>query len=63
MNPDVNKAFFKVAFWISVISGFLMFHLEPGTPSYVINVASLVVGITLMGVIVLFLRISGTKED
>lgn len=65
MNPKVDEAFFKIAVWITAISGFLAFFLKPGTPSFIINIASLVVGVTLMGVITLAVRLRsmGTDKD
>lgn len=63
MNPKVDEAFFKIAVWITAISGFLAFFLEPGTPSFIINVASLLVGIALMGVITLSIRLRSIGAD
>ena len=63
MSPEIDKAFFRIAVWISAISGFLVFFLEPGTPSFFINIASLLVGIILMGVITLFMRLRSTTEN
>ena len=63
MNPVVDEVFFKIAVWITTISGLLALCLEPGTPSFVINIASLLVGITLMGVIALSIRLRSMGAD
>ncbi|NMB44819.1 MAG: hypothetical protein GX998_00235 [Firmicutes bacterium] len=57
MNPDVHKGVFKLAVWITVTAGILLLILEPGTPSFWISIASLVIGVLLMGVIVLITRV------
>lgn len=57
MNPDIDRAVFKVAVWIAVTAGVLVCTLEPGTPSFWISIVSLVIGILLMGVIALIRRI------
>ncbi|NLK08327.1 MAG: hypothetical protein GX316_06455 [Firmicutes bacterium] len=58
----VEEAVFKIAVWITIVSGALMFVLEPKTPSFVINIGSLIVGIILMGVIALSIRLQNTGE-
>lgn len=64
MNPEPNKAIFKLAVWITVTAGILMFVLETGTPAFWINAVSLVVGLLLVGVIILITRmISGIDGE
>lgn len=64
MNPEPNKAIFKLAVWITVTAGILMFVLETDTPAFWINAVSLVVGLLLVGVIILITRmISGIDGE
>jgi hypothetical protein len=56
MNPNINRAVFKIAVWITVTAGVLVCTLEPGTPSFWISIVSLAIGVLLMGVIALITR-------
>ena len=53
MAPELLKLFFRIGMFVTVVALFLVFSVPRGTPEYVVSVMSLIVGVTLLGIIVL----------
>ncbi|HMN14563.1 MAG TPA: hypothetical protein PKD55_19775 [Bellilinea sp.] len=48
MSPEVGRLWFRIAFFLVLISAGLLFILKPGSAEYVVTVMTLVVGILLI---------------
>ncbi len=56
MNPDVGRAWFRIATTISVLSAVLVFLTKPGTAERVVSVITLLIGLVFIGTIILLIR-------
>jgi len=56
MNSELGLAWFRVAIFITLVSGALLFFLTPGTAEFIISVASLVVGLGFIALIALIVK-------
>ncbi len=45
MDPQVGRAGFRIAFYVTMVSGVLLFFLRPGTAEFVVATLSLLVGL------------------
>ena len=51
MSPEMGKSFFRIAFFITLVSAALLPFLTPGTAEFVVDVLALGVGLMFIGVI------------
>ncbi len=56
MSPQAGQTWFRVAFFITLMSALLLFVVRPGTAEFVIDVTTLVIGLIFMTVIVVIAR-------
>ncbi len=56
MNPDIGRAWFRIATTITVVSAALVYLTEPGTAERVVSVITLLMGLLFIGVIVILIR-------
>lgn len=57
MNPQLGKAWFQVASFITIVSAILLFVVTPNTPEYVITALSLLIGLVFMALIILAIKL------
>lgn len=58
ISPGVGQAAFRWAMFIVVFSGILLLFVRPGTPSFVITVFMLAVGLVFAALIFVLVRIN-----
>ena len=51
MSPEMGKSFFRIAFFITLVSAALLPFLTPGTAEFVVDVLALGVGLVFIAVI------------
>jgi hypothetical protein len=56
MNPDLGRAWFRIATTITFVSAILVFLTEPGTSERVVSVITLLIGLLFIGGIVFLVR-------
>jgi len=56
MPPEMGRAFFRIAFFVALVSAVLLFFLTPGTAEFVVDVLALGVGLLFIGIIVFLAR-------
>lgn len=56
MSPELGQAWFRIAFFITLVSGVLILFQSPGSAEFVISVTSFVIGLVFIAVIVLVVR-------
>ena len=56
MNPDVGRAWFRIATTITVVAAVLVFLTEPGTAERVVSMITLLIGFIFMGTIIVLIR-------
>lgn len=56
MPPEFGKIWFRVAFFIVLISAVMLPFQKPGSAAQVITVLSLGIGLTLIGLIVIIVK-------
>ncbi|HEY65754.1 MAG TPA: hypothetical protein G4O02_14410 [Caldilineae bacterium] len=45
MDPQIGRAGFRIAFYVIIVSGVMLFFLQPGTAEFVISALSLAIGL------------------
>lgn len=56
MPPEMGRAFFRIAFFVTFVSAALLPFLSPGTAEFVVDVLALGVGLVFMGVVAFVAR-------
>lgn len=56
MNPEAGQAWFRIAMLLTLVSGALLFIVEPGTAEFIVTVTTLVIGLVFIGVIAVAVR-------
>lgn len=56
MSPQMGRTWFRVAFFITLMAGLLLFLQTPGTAEFVITVFTLGLGLLFMVVIIVIAR-------
>ena len=56
MSPEMGRAFFRIAFFVTFVSAALLPFLSPGTAEFVVDVVALGVGLAFIGAIALVVR-------
>ena len=61
MSPEMGRAFFRIAFFVTFVSVGLLPFLSPGTAEFVVDVLALGVGLLFIGAIALIVRWSARE--
>lgn len=56
IDPYLGLGIFRIAIFIILVSGVLIFFLEPGTSTFVVDVLALISGLVLAGLVALLVR-------
>lgn len=56
IDPYVGLGVFRIAIFIILVSGGLLFFLEPGTATFIVDVLALFSGLVLAGLVVALVR-------
>ncbi len=56
MTPDIGRAWFRIAIFILLVSGILIFATARDSAEFVISVTSFVIGLILLAVVVIMVR-------
>jgi hypothetical protein len=56
MPPEMGRAFFRIAFFVTLVSAALLPFLSPGTAEFVVDLLALGVGLVFIGIIAFFAR-------
>jgi hypothetical protein len=56
MNPDLGRAWFRIALTITLLSAMLVFFTESGTAERVVSIITLLIGLIFIGTIVVLVR-------
>jgi len=56
MNPDVGRAWFRIATTITLVSAVLVFLTKPGTAERVVSVITLIIGLLFIATIIILIR-------
>ncbi len=56
MPPEMGRAFFRIAFFVTLVSAALLFFLTPSTAEFVVDVLALGVGLLFIGIIFFLAR-------
>jgi hypothetical protein len=59
ISPQLGRAAFRIAFMMFVVSGIMVFAVDPGTAEHIISVVTLVLGIVFMAIIFVLVRLFG----
>ena len=59
MPPEMGRAFFRIAFFVSFVSLVLLPFLTPGTAEFVADVLALGIGLVFIAAIVIAVRLTG----
>jgi NADH:ubiquinone oxidoreductase subunit H len=55
-NPQVSRMFFRIAFYITLVSAVLLLALKPGSAEFVVAGITLFIGLVSIAVIALIVR-------
>lgn len=61
MTPEMGRAFFRIAVFVTLVSLALLPFLRPGTAEFVVNVLSLAVGLVSILIVVVLARWSARR--
>lgn len=61
MSPEMGRAFFRIAFFVTFVSAALLPFLSPGTAEFVVDVLALGVGLVFIAAIALIVRWSARE--
>jgi cbb3-type cytochrome oxidase subunit 3 len=56
LSPELGQAWFRIAFFITAVSGVLILFQIPGSAEFVISVTSFVIGLIFLGVVTIVVR-------
>ena len=56
MPPEMGRAFFRIASFVTLVSAALLFFLTPGTAEFVVDVLALGVGLLFIGILAFLAR-------
>jgi hypothetical protein len=59
MDPQIGLAGMRIALFLILVAGGMLFFLEPGTPEFTITVVTLGIGLAFAGIIIALVRIVG----
>ena len=58
MDPQIGRAGFRIAFYVAMVSGTMLFFLRPGTAEFVVAALSLLMGLLFGAVIAILVWVS-----
>jgi len=61
MPPEMGRAFFRIAFFITLVSAALLPFLSPGTAEFVVDLLALGVGLVFISIVAFFARWSARR--
>ena len=56
MSPELGQAWFRIAFFITAVSGVLILFQAPGSAEFVISVTSFVIGLIFIAIVAVVVR-------
>jgi hypothetical protein len=56
ISPQLGRAIFRIAFYVTLVPAALMFFLEPGSAEFVVAGVTLLIGLVFIVLIVLVVR-------
>ena len=56
MTPEMGRSFFRIAFFVTIVSVVLLPFLTPGTAEFVVDVLALGIGLVFMGLVAFLAR-------
>ncbi|MGC8970630.1 MAG: hypothetical protein ACP5K2_00335 [bacterium] len=56
IDPYIGLGVFRIAIFVILVSGGLLFFLEPGTATFVVDVLALLSGIGLAGLVIFLVK-------
>ena len=59
MDPHIGQAGLRIAIFLILVAGGMLFFLEPGTAEFSITVVTLGIGLIFAGIIIVLVRIAG----
>lgn len=59
MDPQIGQAGLRIAIFLILTAGGMLFFLQPGTPEFSITVVTLAIGLIFAGIVVALVRIVG----
>lgn len=59
MDPQIGQAGFRIALFLILVAGGMLFFLRPGTPEFSITVVTLALGLILAGIVIVLVRLVG----
>ena len=59
MDPQIGLAGMRIAIFLIMVAGGLLFFLEPGTAEFSITIVTLGIGVIFAGIVIAFVRIVG----
>ena len=59
MDPQIGQAGFRIAIFLVLAAGGMLFFLTPGTPEFSITVVTLVIGLLFAGIVIAIVRLVG----
>ena len=59
MDPQIGLAGLRIAIFLILVAGGMLFFLTPGTAEFSITVVTLAIGLVFAGIVVLLVRIAG----
>ena len=58
MDPQIGRAGFRIACYVAMVSGTMLFFLRPGTAEFVVAALSLLVGLLFGAVVAVLVWVS-----
>jgi hypothetical protein len=59
MDPQIGQAGFRIALFLVLVAGGMLFLLQPGTPEFSITVITLALGLIFAGIVIVLVRLVG----
>ncbi len=59
MDPEMGKAGFRIASFLILTAGGMLFFLQPGTAEFIITLVTLGIGIIFAGIVIALARVVG----
>ena len=59
MDPQIGQAGFRIALFLILAAGGMLFFLQPGTPEFSITVVTLAIGLVFAGIVIVLVRLVG----
>lgn len=57
MDPLIGQAGLRIAIFLILVAGGMLFFLQPGTAEFSITVVTLVIGLVFAGIVVALIRV------